>query len=81
MKDAKVLQIRCHIGVQIGAQVVTSIDSLRDRAEMSLNPAGVLIRSHKGSREAQYIIPYSNLHSIKLEGEEPEAPVPALKKN
>jgi hypothetical protein len=71
IKDMKVLQIRCHVGIHLGALVVTSVDRERDRAEMSLTPVGVFIKCFKGISDANYIIPFSNLHSVKLEGSEP----------
>ena len=62
MKSRKVRQIRCHVGVQVKHQVLTSVDVTRHGVTMELMPMGVYIDA--GSVET--IIPYANIHSLDL---------------
>lgn len=64
MKMIKALDLRAHVGVQMGPTVLTSIHHEKNKAEMYLWEEGVLVALANGD---EYLIPYGMLGSVKLE--------------
>jgi len=62
MKNRKVKMVRMHVGVQLGTTVHTSVDHIRQEAEMEITPIGVYVKT-KGK---EFVLPHGNIHSIEL---------------
>lgn len=64
----KVLNIRCHVGAQIGAQVYTSIDHKVNGCDMEMNQFGVFLTGMiNGKKIEPHFIPHSTIASIKID--------------
>ena len=64
----RVTEIRCTVGVQVGALSVTGLVTGKHAATMELHPVGVLIDLIPPGRELLTIlIPFANLAFIGLE--------------
>jgi hypothetical protein len=59
----KCLNVRCHVGAQIGAKVLTSIDAKKDGYAMSMTKEGVFLTTPEGE---PYFIPHGTIASIRL---------------
>lgn len=67
MRYKKVIIMRCHVGVQLGTDVTTSVDSVRHKVEMELVPVGVLITPMAGSKlKCPELIPFTNITSMRV---------------
>lgn len=66
----KALNVRCHVGAQIGAQVLTSLDSIKDKFDMDMTKEGVFITTKNGE---YYFVPHGTIASVKLDPEAKKA--------
>lgn len=77
MKARKVLNVRAHVG---GLHGKTSYDAVKDKAEMEVSPAGIVLLSLGGKRlerdgkPCELLLPWPNCTEVILEPEQP-APV------
>ena len=66
-KNHKVKAFRAHVGVQIGAEVFSSLSVEKHKVVMELCPHGVLLEmSYTNSNPKTFLVPYGNIHSIEL---------------
>lgn len=68
MKAKKVQRARFHIGVQIGAEVITGIDEVRQKVGMELTNAGLYVKV--GGNWPDKFVPFSNITEITFVKEE-----------
>jgi len=59
----KAMNVRCHVGAQIGAQVYTSLDTKKDGFEMEMNNFGVFVTT---KNKEIYFVPHGTVASVKL---------------
>lgn len=63
----KVLNIRCHVGAQLSAEVFTSLDSEIHGCDMEMNQFGVFVSGKlKGKPMKPHFIPHSTIASVRL---------------
>lgn len=64
----KVKNIRCHVGAQIGAEVLTSLDEEKHRCKLYMTNTGVFVIGYaKGGKVSDpTFIPHSTIASITL---------------
>jgi hypothetical protein len=62
----KVYNLRAHVGVQIGARVLTSIDAEKDKFEMEHANGGVWIYEQKAGEKFGYFVPDGTYCSAKV---------------
>lgn len=67
-QNSKVQRARFHIGVQLRAEVRTSVDSGMQKCEIELTSAGVLIKL--GLPWGDKFIPFSNVTEVDMVREE-----------
>lgn len=65
----KIRAARFHVAPGIGGINGTSIDVVRDKADITLDASGVLVKTKIG----ETLVPFSNVTSISLEPEANEA--------
>jgi len=67
-KNIDVSHMRFHVGVQVGGNVMTSMDREKHKAEMELMPMGVhvLIEAQGTKQVKELIVPYSNIHYLEM---------------
>lgn len=67
----KALNIRCHVGAQIGAQVYTSLDAKIHGCTLEMTDTGVIVTGTIGGRPIDpHFIPMSTIASIRLGAED-----------
>lgn len=62
----KALNVRCHVGAQIGAQVFTSLDSAKEGFHMEMNNYGVFVTT---KAKEIYFVPFGTVASVKIDCE------------
>lgn len=58
----KVLRIRTNVGIHLGADVMMSVDSVRNNCELFLHPSGVVVK-----KNGTHLVPYTNIVSVVIE--------------
>lgn len=59
-----VKSIRSHIGIQIGAQVLTTLDAEKHNFEMQMNQAGVFVYCRK--TKTQHFVPHTTISACHI---------------
>lgn len=64
----KAINVRCHVGAQIGAQVFTSLDSNTHGCQLEMTKEGVFVTgSINGKNIDPYFIPHGTIASVRID--------------
>lgn len=66
MIDRKITDARFHVGIQVGPQVLTSLNAERDDAVMAVSLIGVYVKSTRKMVNRELIIPWGHVSSVEL---------------
>jgi len=67
MKNKKVVQVRCHVAVQIGATVKETVSCKVNKVQMEMNVLGV----HMYGAGVDSLIPWANIQRVDLADADP----------